>query len=111
MTETEQLVTAMLITCGCSLKSVVGACLLSAVAAGTICALPDRVVADNAAAVAASVNRTHKGDQLGITQRAGHNSAPSKKAVLPKKIPPGCEAAFSPFADPGRPDALNYCVT
>ena len=101
----------MLITCECSLNKVVGACLLSAVVAGSICALTDRVVANNAAAIATSVDRTHKGDQLGTTQRAEHNSAPSKKAGLPKKIPPGCEAAFSPFADPGRPDVLNYCLT
>lgn len=101
----------MLSTCGSSLKSILGACLLSAVVAGTICALPDRVVANNAAAIATSVNRTHKGDQLEITQRAEHNSTPTKKAVFPKKIPTGCEAAFSPFADPGRPDVLNYCLT
>lgn len=95
----------MLSTCGSSLKSILGACLLSAVVAGTICAL------NNAAAIATSVNRTHKGDQLEITQRAEHNSTPTKKAVFPKKIPTGCEAAFSPFADPGRPDVLNYCLT
>src|SRR6266571_7739472 len=54
----DNLATAMFSTCGCSLKSVVGACLLSAVVAGTICALTDRVVASNASAIVATVDRT-----------------------------------------------------
>ena len=101
----------MFTTFECSLKNVIGACLLSAIVAGTICALTDRVVASNAATIAASVDRTAKGDRLTITQRDERNSTTTKKAVLQKKIPTGCEASFSPFADPGRPDLLNYCLT
>jgi hypothetical protein len=107
----DNLATAMLSTCGCSLKSVVGACLLSSVVAGVICALTDRVVASNASAIVATVDRTNKGDRLGIAQRVEYNSTSTKKVVFPNKPPIGCEAAFSPFADPGRPNVLNYCRT
>jgi hypothetical protein len=107
----DNLASAMLSTCRCSLKSVVGACLLSSVVAGAICALTDRVVASNASGIVATVDRTNKGDRLGIAQRNEYMSPPAKKVVLPNKPPIGCEAAFSPFADPGRPDVINYCLT
>jgi hypothetical protein len=107
----DNLATAMLSTCGCRLKSVVGACLLSSVVAGVICVLTDRVVASNASAIVATVDRTNKGDRLGIAQRVEYNPTPTKKVVFANKPPIGCEAAFSPFADPGRPNVLNYCRT
>jgi hypothetical protein len=46
-----------------------------------------------------------------ITQQAARNSVPAKNTTSSKRTPVGCEAAFSPFANPGRPDVLNYCVT
>ncbi len=101
----------MLSTCGCNLKYGLGACLLSAIVAATICAFTDRVVANNAVAVTASVDRTNKGDRLVMAQRAERNFTSTKKTVVPKRSPTGCEASFSPFADPGRPDVLNYCLT
>jgi hypothetical protein len=107
----DNLATAMLSTCGCSFKNVVGACLLSSVVAGVICALTDRVVASNASTIVATVERTNKGDRMGIAQRVEYNPTPTKKIVFTNKPPIGCETAFSPFADPGRPNVLNYCRT
>jgi hypothetical protein len=96
---------------GCSLNKIVTAALLSSFIAGTICALTAPVTADNAAVIAASVDRSNKTDRLRIIQRAEHNSSSANKTVSYTHTPPGCERAFSPFADPGRPNLLNYCVT
>jgi hypothetical protein len=97
---------------GYSLNKIVAAALLSSFIAGTICALTVPVTADNAAVIATSVNRSNKTDRLRIIQRAEHNSSSANKAAISSKhTPPGCERAFSPFADPGRPNVLNYCVT
>jgi hypothetical protein len=97
---------------GYSLNKIVTAALLSSFIAGTICALTAPVTADNAAVIAASVDRSNKTDRLRIIQRAEHNSSSANKTVsYTTHAPPGCERAFSPFADPGRPNLLNYCVT
>jgi hypothetical protein len=93
------------------LENVVAACLLSGLIASAICASTHPAFTDSARVIANSVNRNNKTDRLAITQRAAHNSAPAKNTVSSKHTPVGCEAAFSPFANPGRPDVLNYCVT
>ena len=84
---------------------------LSSFIAGTICALTGPVTANNAAVAATSVNRSNKTDRLRIIQRPEHNLSSANKAVSYTHTPRGCERAFSPFADPGRPNLLNYCVT
>jgi hypothetical protein len=97
---------------GYSLNKIVTAALLSSFIAGAICALTGPVTADNAAVIATSVDRSNKTDRLRIIQRTEHNpSSSANQAVSSKHTPPGCERAFSPFADPGRPNLLNYCVT
>jgi hypothetical protein len=98
-------------TFGYSLKNIILALLLSFLSAGAICTLTSPVTADNAAVIAASVDRTGKSDRLGTAQHAGHNSTSARKSASPQRTPLGCEAAFSPFANPGRADVLNYCVT
>jgi hypothetical protein len=95
---------------GYSLDKILTAALLSSFIAGAICALTGPVTTD-AAAIAASVDRSNKTDRLRIIQRAEHNSSSTNKTVSYTHTPPGCERAFSPFADPGRPNLLNYCVT
>lgn len=85
-------------------QKLVAACLLSWLIASALCASTAPIV------TATAVNRGDKADRLAITQRA-HNSAPVKGTVSSKQTPVGCQAAFSPFADPGRPDVLNSCVT
>jgi hypothetical protein len=91
---------------GYSLKKIAAASLLSSFIAGAIYALTGPVVADDAAVIATSVNRSNKSDRL-MTVRRHEDKSSSAKA----HSPPGCEPAFSPFADPGRPNLLNYCQT
>jgi primosomal protein N' len=86
-------------------QKLVVACLFSWVTASAICA------SANPAVTASTVNRDNKSDRLAITQRAAHKSAPSKNVVSSKHTPVGCESAFSPFANPGHADVLNYCAT
>ena len=85
-------------------QKVVAACLLSWLIASAVCASTNPVATPNL------VNRDNKTDRSVITQRAVHNSAPAK-IISSKHTPVGCEAAFSPFANPGRADVLNSCVT
>jgi hypothetical protein len=61
--------------------------------------------------IAASVDRSNKSDRLRIVQRPEHNSGSANNAIFSKHPPLGCEQAFSPYADPGRPNLLNYCQT
>jgi hypothetical protein len=84
---------------------IVAASLLSSFIAGAICALTEPVVADKAAVIATSVDRSIKSDRLRIVQRSANKAISSRHSL------PGCEPAFSPFADPGLPNLLNYCQT
>jgi len=102
---------AMRSASGYSLNKMIAAALLSSFIAGAICALTGPVIADNATVVAVSVDRSSKTDRLRVIQRAEHNSSSANKVPPSKHTPPGCERAFSPYADPGRPNLLNYCVT
>jgi hypothetical protein len=61
--------------------------------------------------IAISVDRSNKSDRLRIVQRPEHNSGSANNAIFSKHPPLGCEQAFSPYADPGRPNLLNYCQT
>jgi hypothetical protein len=92
-------------------QKAVAACLFSWLIASAICASTSPAITDGARITANSVNRTNKADRLALTQPAAHVSAPAKNTVSSKRTPIGCEAAFSPFANPGRADLLNYCVT
>ncbi len=97
-------------TFGYNLKNIVVASFFSSLIAGAICILTDTVTANTAAAlIATSVNRATKADRLPIPTRAQHPTP--RRAAAPKHTAPGCEPAFSPFADPGRSDLVNYCVT
>jgi hypothetical protein len=90
---------------------IVAASLLSSFIAGAVCALTGPVVADNAAVIATTVDRSNKTDRVRTVQRPEDNSSSANKAISFKHSLPGCEPAFSPFADPGRPNVLNYCQT
>jgi hypothetical protein len=61
--------------------------------------------------IATSVDRSNKSDRLRIVQRPEHNTGSPNKAIFSKHTPLGCERAFSPVADPARPNILNYCQT
>ena len=87
------------------------ASLLSFFIAGAVCAVTEPVVAHNAAVIATSVDRSNKSDRLRMVQRSEQNSSSADKAISSRHSLLGCEPAFSPFADPGRPNLLTYCQT
>jgi hypothetical protein len=60
---------------------------------------------------ATSVDRSNKSDRLRIVQRPEHKSGSANKAIFSTHTPLGCERAFSPVADPGRPNLLTHCQT
>ena len=61
--------------------------------------------------IAISVDRSNKSDRLSIVHRPEHKSGSSDKAIFSKHTPPGCEQAFSPYVDHGRPNLLTHCQT
>jgi hypothetical protein len=59
-----------------------------------------------------SVNRANKGDRLSQAPAArSSHSSPSTEAVAPpKRVPLGCDPAFSPVADPSRGNIFKRCM-
>jgi hypothetical protein len=94
------------------LKKITTACVVSAFTAGIISMLVSPSSADKAA-IAISVNRTTKGDRLPlppVAQPTQQDVISTKKAI-PKRALPGCESAFSPFADPTHGRLLTHCTS
>jgi hypothetical protein len=86
--------------------------LLSAVFAG-VASIATTGFADGASFSVMSVNRTHKGDRLpqaSNLQRPEINSN-SMRFAPSINVPPGCDPAFSPVADPERGRIFGRCVT
>jgi hypothetical protein len=59
-----------------------------------------------------SVNRVNKGDRLppSSVDRLSHNSTSMESVVPLKRIPFGCDPAFSPFADPALAHIYKRCM-
>jgi hypothetical protein len=59
-----------------------------------------------------SVNRVNKGDRLtqAPTDRLSHNSTSMEVVVPLKRVPLGCDPAFSPFADPALAHIYKRCM-
>jgi hypothetical protein len=59
-----------------------------------------------------SVNRVNKGDRLSPSSvdRSSQNSTSTESMVPLKRVPLGCDPAFSPFADPARAHIYKRCM-
>jgi len=57
-----------------------------------------------------SVNRTNKGDRQAPAERLSHSSPSTEAVVPPKRVPLGCDPAFSPVADPARGNIYKRCL-
>jgi hypothetical protein len=59
-----------------------------------------------------SVNRVNKGDRLSPSSvdRLSHNSTSMESVVPLKRVPFGCDPAFSPFADPALAHIYKRCM-
>jgi hypothetical protein len=59
-----------------------------------------------------SVNRINKGDRLTrmSTDRSSHNSTSIEVVVPHKRVPLGCDPAFSPFVDPALAHIYKRCM-
>jgi len=59
-----------------------------------------------------SVNRVNKGDRLSPSSvdRPSHNSTSMESVVPLKRVPVGCDPAFSPFADPALAHIYKRCM-
>ena len=95
------------------LKKITTACVVSVFTAGVISTLVSPSTADKAAVIAISVNRTTKGDRLSLPSiaQSAQPDVISTKSPIAKRALPGCESAFSPFADPTRGRLLRHCTS
>jgi hypothetical protein len=59
-----------------------------------------------------SVNRANKGDRLSQApaERPSHSSPSTEAVAPPKRVPLGCDPAFSPVADPSRGNIFKRCM-
>jgi hypothetical protein len=59
-----------------------------------------------------SVNRVNKGDRLTrmSTDRSSQNSTSIEVVVPRKRVPLGCDPAFSPFVDPALAHIYKRCM-
>ena len=59
-----------------------------------------------------SVNRVNKGDRLSPSSvdRSTHNSTSTESVAPPKRVPLGCDPAFSPVADPALAHIYKRCM-
>jgi hypothetical protein len=59
-----------------------------------------------------SVNRANKGDRLSQApaERLSHSTPSTEVVVPPKRVPLGCDPAFSPVADPARGNIYSRCM-
>jgi len=59
-----------------------------------------------------SVNRVNKGDRLpqAPAERPSHSSSSTEAVVPPKRVPLGCDPAFSPVADPAHGNIYKRCL-
>jgi hypothetical protein len=59
-----------------------------------------------------SVNRVNKGDRLSPSSidRLSYNSTSTESVVPLKRVPLGCDPAFSPFADPALAHIYKRCM-
>jgi hypothetical protein len=59
-----------------------------------------------------SVNRVNKGDRLSPSSvdRLSHNSTSMESVAHLKRVPLGCDPAFSPFADPALAHIYKRCM-
>lgn len=59
-----------------------------------------------------SVNRVNKGDRLpqAPAERPSDSSPSTEAVVPPKRVPLGCDPAFSPVADPAHGNIYKRCL-
>ena len=93
------------------LKSTAAALFVSCLAAGAFCAVIGPSVAKDERAVVVLVDRTLKGDRLPQNTLVTNGPASSLPTTsLPRKVPLGCDRAFSPTADPAHAHIFGRCT-
>jgi hypothetical protein len=93
------------------LKATSAVLLVSCFAAGALCAVSDSSAAKDEKAAAVLVDRTLKGDRL--PQNIVRNNAPASSSPagsLTRKVPLGCDRAFSPAVDPAYAHVFGRCA-
>ena len=92
--------------CTSSYKETVAAVLVSCFIAGGVSAMTNSAVTGSNETITVSVNRTHKGDRLPQASTAYKHP----NDVSPKRVPLGCDPAFSPVAAPQFAHIFGRCM-
>src|SRR6266702_3911570 len=96
--------------CTSSYKETVAAVLVSCFIAGGVSAMTNSAVTGSNETITVSVNRTRKGDRLPQASTAyKHPNDSEMISVSPKRVPLGCDPAFSPVAAPQFAHIFGRC--
>ena len=96
-------------SCSFGVKQTIAALILSGFIASGVSAMTLPVTR----APEVLVNRAHKGDRLAHApagQKMQINPMSTVKTSMPERPPLGCDAAFSPVADPARGYVFGRCM-
>lgn len=95
------------------LRATAAAALVSCLIAGGFCAVAAASFAQNDKTIIVSVDRTNKGDRLPQSVRLTREPPSSSPTVsaLRRKVPLGCDPAFSSAADPEHAGIFGRCAT
>ncbi len=95
------------------LRAVAAAVLVSCLVAGGLCTASVPGVAQNGNTTMVSVDRTKKGDRLPQSVELAHGPTSSLPATsaFSRKVPLGCDPAFSAVADPARANIFGRCTS
>jgi hypothetical protein len=97
-----------------SLKQISAACLLSGLIAGAITVLTTESSVGNGPNYVVLVNRMNKANRLPLTagaQLPRDNSTSMPVLRMKRRVPVGCERAFSTVADPVHANVVRRCLT
>jgi hypothetical protein len=92
------------------IKRTIAAVLLSCFIAGGVSAMTKPAVTERNEPITISVNRTQKGDRLKASRGQQHPNDSKTISVPPKRVPLGCDPAFSPVAAPQFAHIFGRCI-
>ena len=97
-------------TPSCCINKTVTAVFLSCFIAGGVSAMINPTVTESNETISISVNRTQKGDRQPQASIAYPRPNDSEISTSPKRVPFGCDPAFSPVAAPQFAHIFGRCM-
>jgi hypothetical protein len=92
------------------IKKTIAAVVVSCFIAGGVSAMTKPAVTERNETIIISVNRTQKGDRLQASIAQQHPNNSKTISAPPRRVPFGCDPAFSPVAAPEFAHIFGRCM-